>query len=494
MTIVPEALCFTDEALRQFATASHDLNPLHVDPRYARRTVFGEPVVYGVLVALAAMQHLPLRANKVLSTLTAEFSNPATIGINYDVSVESINSEKTKLKVRDGRRVLLRLSASFRDGAVVNSTSTTSTGGVHRDRPVALSLEAITNGTSASGRYAADREALEAIARRYDLTARGVGLSQIEALMACSYLIGMELPGERALFSAVSLDFDEKPTAGETPALGWSLTVTSVHHELSVLTLAAEFENATRAKLTAFVRQPVERSTGAFVRASSTQRLAGKIAVITGASRGLGAALSRAMVNDGCTVVGTYLSSHDEIARLAQDLGEKFIPVYGDASDMNWGAETRAWLSERFEAIDYLVCNACPPLRPLWIEPASAVRVAEYVSLSVSMVNTPLAYLTDLVALRHGTVLVVSSSAVTDPPTEWPHYVSAKCAIEGLARACARGAPSVKVKSLRPPKLSTELVNTPLGRHDALDVDVYARRVVDALCDGPTTEGFVLEV
>src|SRR5438128_908000 len=72
------------------------------------------------------------------------------------------------------------------------------------------------------GRYAAEPAALAALVARYELTQRGVGARHAEALLACSYLVGMELPGRRALFSDLALDFDEAAADGPSP-LDWSL-------------------------------------------------------------------------------------------------------------------------------------------------------------------------------------------------------------------------------------------------------------------------------
>jgi acyl dehydratase len=44
-----------DEHVRRFATASGDVNPLHVDAEFARRTMYGRCVAHGVLVAIVAL-------------------------------------------------------------------------------------------------------------------------------------------------------------------------------------------------------------------------------------------------------------------------------------------------------------------------------------------------------------------------------------------------------------------------------------------------------
>ena len=59
-------VCFTKQDLELFSAASHDRNPLHISEEYARTTPYGEPVVFGILGALAALSHLPDRQGMVL--------------------------------------------------------------------------------------------------------------------------------------------------------------------------------------------------------------------------------------------------------------------------------------------------------------------------------------------------------------------------------------------------------------------------------------------
>ena len=54
---------------------------------------------------------------------------------------------------------------------------------------------------------------------------------------------------------------------------------------------------------------------------------------------------------------------------------------------------------------------------------------------------------------------------------------------EALARVAAAEQPAARVRVVRPPKLLTEVVNTPLGRQDALAPEDYAARLVRRLLD-----------
>jgi 3-oxoacyl-[acyl-carrier protein] reductase len=70
--------------------------------------------------------------------------------------------------------------------------------------------------------------------------------------------------------------------------------------------------------------------------------IAGKIAVVTGASSGLGAALSSTLADKGALVYGLDRNA-EKLQIIANNLGQKFVPVVIDISDQkaisSWGPE-----------------------------------------------------------------------------------------------------------------------------------------------------------
>lgn len=501
----PAPVRFDAADLDLFAAASHDVNPLHRSAAYARRTPFGERVVFGVLGALAALGRVAPQPGRSLAKLSAEFAGPIFEGVDYAVEVDESSPGRAKVKLRDGRRVVLRLTARFRDGAVA-ATPAWEALPPPRVEAVDHPDAALVPGLALSGRYAAAPSALAALLARFGLSPRGVSARHAEALLLASYLVGMELPGRRALFSDLALDFDaaSEPPPDPTAPLDWTLRLDATHTDFGMLSMSLATSiagaPAARGKLTAFARHELPPASDDALEAAvgRSEALLGRVALVTGASRGLGAAIAHALALHGCTVIGTYLSSAAEAEALAARLSStpgRFIPMRGDAGDPAWAAGTRATLLAEHGRLDLLVCNACPALRPLWLEPASAQRITEHVARSVAMVAVPLSHLLDLVAAQRGSAVVVSSSAVVEPPAEWPHYVAAKCAVEALARVAAVEQPEARLLVVRPPKLLTELVNTPMGRQDALAPEHFAARLVRRLMEpGEPSRDVVVEL
>jgi NAD(P)-dependent dehydrogenase (short-subunit alcohol dehydrogenase family)/acyl dehydratase len=470
-----------------FAEASHDVNPLHVSEVYARSTPFGRRVVHGMLAALACLGRLPARPGERLARLLVEFKSPLFADVSYRVEGSDEGARST-VRICDGRRVALRLVADFVAGSVASA-------GVRpaapRSEPARLDLEDLREGWERHGSYGPAAGGVESIAARLGTRpGSGIGAGDAAVLMASSYLVGMEAPGEAALFSRATIHFDAQPAAGGA-ALSYRLGVIDRDARFDLVRMTASFmaDGApfARADLEAFVRAGPAVLDSARLRALSppAAALAGKTAIVVGASRGLGAAIALALADQGCSVGSSFARSAAAAARVAALAGPGRITLLqADAEDTAAFTPAARGFAEARGGLDVLVCNACPPLSALSLDAASLPRILEYVARSVAMVAVPLAATLDLLAARAGTLVVVSSAAVEDPPRHWPHYITAKAAIEGLARAMLADAPALRAVIVRPPRLWTDLVSTPGSRHHAIAPEIVAARLAGLLARG----------
>lgn len=479
----------TDELVRfsladvdRFAQASHDTNPLHTSEAYAHTTPFGRRVVHGMLAVIACLGRLPERAGAQIAQLQIDFKSPLFAGIPYRVEIAEKPSRAT-VRLFDGSRVALRIIAEFAPSQ--GPSATPRAGSAPRTQPVRASFSDLEEGSERAGSYGCAEGAIEALAARFGAR---LGALETAVLMASSYLVGMEAPGESALFARAVITFD--PPAARVGALAFRLAVRERDERFDLVRLDAAFAidgaPVATADLEAFVRPDPAALDVALLRSLSPPRaaLAGRAAIVVGGSRGLGAAIALALADQGARVGLCYARARAAAERLA---GLALAPgaitlLEADAADAAaFAPAARAFAVEN--GLDLLVCNACPALGTLSLDPTSLPRVLDHINRSVALVAVPIAATLDLLSSRPADLVVVSSTALADPPAEWPHYAAAKAAIEALARSTLAGTRTLRGLILRPPRLRTDLVGTPGSREQALAPEIVAARLVAALAE-----------
>lgn len=161
----------------------------------------------------------------------------------------------------------------------------------------------------------------------------------------------------------------------------------------------------------------------------------GKTVVITGASRGIGAAAVREFARGGANVV-LLARSEESIAKIAQDIGEKALAIPCDVSQFSEVSAAISAAKAKFGAVDILINNAGV------IDPIGALSESNPEEWARSIdINVKGAYfciravLPDMLASKAGTILNVSSGAAHGPMDGWSAYCTGKAAAAMLTRA-----------------------------------------------------------
>jgi NAD(P)-dependent dehydrogenase (short-subunit alcohol dehydrogenase family) len=202
--------------------------------------------------------------------------------------------------------------------------------------------------------------------------------------------------------------------------------------------------------------------------------LTGKVALITGGSRGLGREMALAFARAGAdiVIVSRKLDSCERAAAEVEALGRQALPYachVGNWSDLDPLVEAAY---RRFGKVDVLVNNAgVSPLYP------SLVEVGEALWDKVIAVNLKGAFrLSALVGSRMaagagGSIINVSSTAAIRPtPVETP-YGAAKAGLNDLTVACAHAfGPKVRVNCIMPGPFLTDISK-------AWDLDAVTKRL-----------------
>jgi 3-oxoacyl-[acyl-carrier protein] reductase len=196
-------------------------------------------------------------------------------------------------------------------------------------------------------------------------------------------------------------------------------------------------------------------------RKAMTKKLAGKIALVTGGSRGIGAAIAKRLATDGADVAITYTKGADAAASVVKEIeraGGKAIAIQADAAD---AVAVKAAVEKTFATfgrLDVLVNNAGAAI-PKPFEEATLEEMDRVLDINVRGV-----YVATQAALRHmksGGRIIMIGSAVGErvaAPGLVP-YAGTKGAVKMFTQALAReiGGRGITVNNVQPGPIDTEL-------------------------------------
>ena len=250
-----------------------------------------------------------------------------------------------------------------------------------------------------------------------------------------SRLIGMNIPGPGALWTSQSFKFLKPVFIGDELLL--SVEVIDFSQATGLMNLACKATNQ--------LGEEVMAGKGEVVYVGSSEsdsetvdRQLDKIAVVTGASRGIGSAIARRLDSMGFTLGLTYKTSRDEAEALAQTLNNAHT-LAADLSDPASMLGVYNEFKAKFGPATTLVLNASD--RDLY-GPAAGSNFDQFTRHFTTQIESAHALvsaaLPHMQELGSGSIVAIGSNyAIGAPPKNMAPYVVAKAALAGWVRCLA---------------------------------------------------------
>ncbi len=173
--------------------------------------------------------------------------------------------------------------------------------------------------------------------------------------------------------------------------------------------------------------------------------LEGKVALVTGASRGVGAAIAKSLAGEGAAVIVNYLKSEgraEEVVRNIRGSGGEALPYRADITDEGAVREMVRAAEEAFGAVEILVNNALPDYSfdPVerkdfagvewgdYLQQLGALRGALYCSQAV---------VPGMIGKGSGRIVSILSNLINNPVVAYHDYTTAKSSFLGFSRNLA---------------------------------------------------------
>lgn len=193
-----------------------------------------------------------------------------------------------------------------------------------------------------------------------------------------------------------------------------------------------------------------------------TQVLKGEIALVTGASRGIGAAIADELARQGATVIGTATSESGGKA-----IGERLAPLGGhgralDVTDKEGLEALLAGIEKEFGAVSLLVNNAGITRDQLLMRMKDEDWQAIIDTNLSSVFRTSKAVLRGMMKARKGRIISIASViGLTGNPGQ-ANYAAAKAGIIGFSKSLARevGSRGITVNVVAPGFIDTDMTRS----------------------------------
>ena len=448
-----------------FARLSGDVNPIHMDPVAARRSLVGAVVVHGVHTlswALDALARSPFRPGRI-TAIDVLFAKPAYLGDEVTLSLLSQSDDKLKLAATVGDKSVAAITCTIRPESPPPQNALD---GDRQPPPPSMEPEdhdlAALLGKTGMVDFAASAGDFAAT---FPAAATLVGAARLRGMAACSRLVGMTCPGLRSVFSRLTVDCTDDKSA---TALSFEATHTNTRYNIVKMKVAGA---GLSGRIEAFSppRPPEPLTLTDLAALISLQEFAEQTALVIGGSRGLGELTAKLIAAGGGRVLISYAIGRADAERVAQEIG-----AFGGRADILPYDVTKPAAPQLAELAGALPNRlyyfaTCPifQAKTQGFDPAVLDRFLTYYAVGFHDVCRAL---WDL-GMKDGQVFYPSSVAVETRPVDLTEYAMAKAAGEILCADLPRLLPNLTIHQFRLPRLPTDqtLVVTPQDLPSAID-------------------------
>ena len=190
------------------------------------------------------------------------------------------------------------------------------------------------------------------------------------------------------------------------------------------------------------------------------RRLEGKVAVVTGASKGIGAAIARRLASEGAAVVVNYASSKEGADRVVADIKREGGKAIAVGADMSRPADIQHLFAETkksYDRLDILVNNA-GIYEMLPLENVTPDHFHKQFNLNVLGLLLASQEAAKQFGMAGGSIVNISSVVSTGAPANSSVYSATKAAVDAITFSLAKelGPRKIRVNAVNPGMVETE--------------------------------------
>jgi acyl dehydratase len=312
---------FNTSDQERFAELSGDVNPLHIDPIYARREIFGDVVVHGMHATLYALESFLSKWEKklppcmFLDHVSGKFLDPIYLKKKVEIDQTSHKKQQASWRIWQGNQICQEIEMQWHSTPDQTQSPTHSVPSSLSAIPENLSFDELAEHKGNLELYIDQTQAES----HFPQIAKRISQDQLKNLLALTRLVGMHCPGFHSVFLGFDVTFNT-----HTPTSHLYYTVTRADKRFSSIQMTVENETISGKVYSRYRPKPVEQPKLRdlqFIVADN--EFMSQKALIVGGSRGLGETTAKLIAAGEGQVIITYHQGAQDAERIAAELTEQ---------------------------------------------------------------------------------------------------------------------------------------------------------------------------
>ncbi len=262
-----------------------------------------------------------------------------------------------------------------------------------------------------------------------------------------STVIGTKLPGDGALWFSQSLEFLLPVRIGDTITVIAEVIKKNDREESIELSTVIFNQNKQKvttgnAKVKIIPFEVAEEILG------SETEIETKIALVVGASGGIGLETTKHLLKEGFSVLGHYNSNKTGLTELKQTLEqpERLVLIQGDLTSDNGVAQILETISRYTDHLNAFIYTSSPSIPNIDFQMLDWSDFSSQIKLHVEIPFVLTQKLESHLAKGQAGVVFITTQSIEQPFTKLTHYTTAKGALLGLTKALATDLASKKIR------------------------------------------------
>jgi len=448
-TMTSRNFTLTDQI--EFASFSHDFNPIHVDPIASRRLIYGQPVVHGVnamLWALATFASDHSGPVKILS-LTCSFRKPLLLHEEVSVDIDSSSGCDTTIRLLQGGQVAVKISLSH---ISCEADQLEGFQGIETyESPFGVQPDLVAEEALAdlAGEFSIAFNTDKAVDLYGPQLITIFGGQAIAEMTALTKVVGMHAPGLNSIFTEIKL----KPAITIRQACRIHYKTQRYHKSFHCVVIACN-SRTFDSVLKAFYRPPatLQPSYSCLKTSVLESEFELQRALVIGGSRGLGEVTAKYLAAGGAQVLLTYSRGVDDADAIVQD-----ILLHGGIAqsvlfDLTTPDKEFPAIMKDFAPTD-IYYFATPFIFSGQKEVFEESRLKQFIDFYVLGFHRIVNHFSKRNANRY---FCPSTVALSESPAALGEYCVAKAAMEAYCEWVVKSKPYIKIAHPRLPRLGTD--------------------------------------